>query len=188
MVFEYFLHGVEGASERVRNWGIAVMAFAYVLGLTNLALVNIHHIRRRQEGWGYKVVLLAGVVTMLAAGLIGGEHHRSFTWQFDHIFRPLQATMFALLAFFIASAAFRAFRARSVEAALLLAAATLVMLGRVPIGEYMSGAFPWMKDFIMESFNNVGKRAILIGSALGAIATGLRVLLGLERSHLGGEG
>jgi hypothetical protein len=93
--------------------------------------------------------------------------------------------MFALLAFFIASAAFRAFRARNVEAALLLGSAILIMLGRVPLGRAISGWLPWISDWIIDIPNNAGRRAIMMGAALGAIATSLRVILGLERSHLG---
>ena len=46
--------------------------------------------------------------------------------------------------------------------------------------------FPGVKDWIMDVPNLAGKRAILMGAALGAISTGLRVILGLERAHLGG--
>jgi hypothetical protein len=112
---------------------------------------------------------------------------RISSWIYDHIFAPCNATMFALLAFFIASAAFRAFRARNVEAALLLGAAILIMLGRAPIGRAMSDALPEISDWILDIPNNAGRRAIMMGAALGAIATGLRVILGLERSHLGAD-
>jgi hypothetical protein len=95
--------------------------------------------------------------------------------------------MFALLAFFIASAAFRAFRMRNVESGLLLGAAILVMLGLVPIGRAISPMFPQIQEWIVDVPNNAGRRAIMMGAALGAIATGLRVILGLERSHLGSE-
>lgn len=112
---------------------------------------------------------------------------RVFTWFYDHVFDPCNSTMFALLAFFIASAAFRAFRARNVEAALLLGAAILVMLGRVPIGSLLSESFPYIADWLVDVPNNAGRRAIMMGAALGAVATGLRVILGLERSHLGSD-
>lgn len=116
-----------------------------------------------------------------------GTEGRVYYWLYDHVFAPANATMFALLAFFIASAAFRAFRARNVEAALLLGAAILVMIGRVPIGRWISPLFPELADWIRDIPNNAGRRAIMAGAALGAIATGLRVILGIERSHLGRE-
>jgi hypothetical protein len=101
--------------------------------------------------------------------------------------------MFALLAFFIASAAFRAFRVRTVEAGWLAAAALIVMIGRVPIGDMLTGFLPpalqlsSLQDWIMEVPQNAAKRAILMGAALGIMATGLRVILGIERSYLSGE-
>jgi hypothetical protein len=117
----------------------------------------------------------------------GSPQGRVFNWFYDHVFYPCNATMFALLAFFIASAAFRAFRARNVESALLLGAAVLVMIGLVPMGRVISPFFPELADWIVDIPNNAGRRAILMGAALGAIVTGLRVILGLERSHLGSE-
>jgi hypothetical protein len=116
-----------------------------------------------------------------------GPEGRPFTWLYDHLFAPANSTMFALLAFFIASAAFRAFRARNTEAALLLGAAILVMIGAVPIGRVIWSDFPELKTWIIEYANTAGRRAIIIGAALGAIATSLRVVLGLERSHLGSD-
>jgi hypothetical protein len=119
--------------------------------------------------------------------MLWGTSGRVYTWWYDHVFAPCNATMFALLAFFIASAAFRAFRARNLEAALLLGAAILVMIGRVPIGRSISPWFPELAEWIIDVPNNAGRRAIMMGAALGAIATSLRVILGLERSHLGSD-
>ncbi len=116
-----------------------------------------------------------------------GKKGRVYTWLYDHVFDPCNSTMFALLAFFIASAAFRAFRARNTEAALLLGAAILVMLGRAPIGGAIHEWFPTVSDWIVDVPNNAGRRAIMMGAALGGIVTGLRVILGLERSHLGSD-
>jgi hypothetical protein len=133
---------------------------------------------------------LAAGQTATASGTLQmkwGLDGRVFKWLYDYVFDPCNSTMFALLAFFIASAAFRAFRARNVEAALLLGAAILVMLGRVPIGRLVSESFPYIADWLVDVPNNAGRRAIMMGAALGAVATGLRVILGLERSHLGSD-
>jgi hypothetical protein len=111
---------------------------------------------------------------------------------YNQVYSPMQGTMFALLAFFIASAAFRAFRVRTVEAGMLAAAALIVMLGRVEIGNQMTAWLPEplrlgaVQDWIMNVPQNAAKRAVLMGAALGVMATGLRVILGIERSYLGG--
>jgi hypothetical protein len=116
-----------------------------------------------------------------------GAEGRVRTWIFDHVFAPCNATMFALLAFFVASAAFRAFRARNVEAGLLLGAAIVVLLARAPIGAQLSDSLPDLAQWILDVPSNGSRRAIMMGAAVAAIATSLRVILGLERSHLGGE-
>jgi hypothetical protein len=122
----------------------------------------------------------------MAAGFIGGREGRIFLYLFENFQIPLSATMFSLLAFFVASAAFRAFRARTPEATLLLIAAVLVMIGRVPIGYYIWHGFPDLVEWIMNVPNTAAKRGILFGADLGLISMALRVLLGIERSYMGG--
>jgi hypothetical protein len=114
----------------------------------------------------------------------------AFKWIYDRVLTPLTATMFALLAFFIASAAFRAFRARNLEATILLVSACIVMLAQVPVGEqlpFIGEYLAQFKNWILNTPNAAAQRAIYIGAALGAISTGLRIVLGIERSHLGGD-
>jgi hypothetical protein len=116
-----------------------------------------------------------------------------FDWMYQWVYSALSATMFALLAFFVASASYRAFRARNLEATLLLVAAFFVMLGRVPVGDLLTD---WIlptgytmsswADWIMSVPNTAGQRAIMIGIALGLVSTSLRIILGLERTYLGG--
>jgi len=121
-----------------------------------------------------------------------------FWWSYEYAFRPLTATMFALLAFYVASAAFRAFRAKNFEAFLLLATAFIILLGRTPTGVWLTSGLPEelamlrienMTMFIMSVINTAGNRAIMIGIALGIVSTSLKILLGVDRSYLGtGEG
>lgn len=199
MILSFFVpHQVVSVpADFLQSCAVIVVAFGYVLGGANALRVNLEGIYRRQPGWPYKVVLVASLLAMVVVGAIEGkgfqEAHTRFTWLYNYLYSPMSATMFALLAFFIASAAFRAFRIRTFEAGLLAAAAILVMVGRVPIGDWLTHGLPpaWrlsaIQEWIMDNPQNSAKRAILIGAALGVMATGLRVILGLERSYLSGE-
>lgn len=176
---------------------VIVVAFGYVLGGANVVRVNLVTIARRQPGWGYKLLLVLSLVATVVIGAMEGpgflDPGRRSRWIYDTLYAPMTATMFALLAFFIASAAFRAFRVRTLEALWLAAAALIVMIGRVPIGDALTGFLPHplqlstIQDWIMEVPQSAAKRAILMGAALGIMATGLRVILGIERSYLSGE-
>lgn len=107
-----------------------------------------------------------------------------YTWFYDAVYVPMQSTMFALLAFFISSAAFRAFRLRSTHAVLLGVTALIVILGSVPVGQALWTDFPTLVAWVMNCLQTSGKRAILIGAALGAIATGMKMIVGAEKGYL----
>jgi hypothetical protein len=192
-ILEYFIphRQVLSIFEAIRQWAIIVIAFAYVLGLANIVRVNFHVIQKKQRDWPYKIILVLAVFFMIAVGIIpyfkGIGEGTIFDWVYYYLQYPLQATMFSLLAFFIASAAFRAFRIRTFHASLLAITAILVMIGRVPAGEKLWSGFPSFTEWIMNVPQLAGKRAIMIGAALGAISTALKVLTGLERTYLGGE-
>jgi hypothetical protein len=190
MVIDYFVPHplVSGLGETFQQWAIIVVAFAYVLGVANIARISGQKISRHSRDWLYQFPLLAGLAFMLTIGVVWGVGERTlFNDFYLYAYSPMQGTMFSLLAFFIASAAFRAFRMRSFEAALLAIAAVIVMLGRVPVGAQIWDKLPVISDWIMNVPQMAAKRAIMIGAALGAISTGLKVILGIERNYLGGE-
>ena len=96
---------------------------------------------------------------------------------------PLQATIFSLLAFFVASAAYRAFRVRSLDSFIMLAVGLIVLLGQVPLGAAIWDKIASAKDWLLSYPTTGGARGIILGAALGAVLTGLRVLLGVDRPH-----
>ncbi len=198
MILSFFVphHAVSVPADFLQQCAVIVVAFGYVLGGANALRVNLLSIAKRQPDWAYKLVLVVSLVATVVIGVIEGRR-----WQetdsvsmflYNQLYSPMQATMFSLLAFFIASAAFRAFRIRTVEAGLLAVAALIVMLGRVPVGNEMTSWLPEglrmgpVQEWIMNVPQNAAKRAILMGAALGVMATGLRIILGIERSYLGG--
>lgn len=108
---------------------------------------------------------------------------------FNSVYTPLNSATFSLLAFFIASAAYRAFRAKNFEALILLLSAAIIMLGRVPIGDYMFSIFgikiSLISDYIISVLNAAAQRAILIAIGIGTIIISLKLLFGVEKSHIG---
>jgi len=198
MILSFFVphHLVGVPADYLQQCAVIVVAFGYVLGGANALRVNLEGIARRQPEWPYKLVLVVSLIATVVVGLADGrrwqEPGTASMFLYNQMYSPMQGTMFSLLAFFIASAAFRAFRIRTVEAGLLAAAALIVMLGRVPVGDALTSWLPEsvrmsaVQEWIMNVPQNAAKRAILMGAAMGVMATGLRVILGIERSYLGG--
>ena len=198
MILAFFIpHNVVAASaQEMQSWEIIIVAFTLVLGIGNLIQVHAEKIQRKKSGWYYSVVLLICLVSMMVIGLFWGISEGTvYYWLYDNVMAPLSAAMFSLLAFFIASAAYRAFRARNKEATLLLVAATIIMIGRIPLGNLIWQNLPWLgakyphalemiTQWIMDIPNAAGQRGIKIGAALGAVSMALRMLLGIERSYL----
>jgi len=185
----YFAAPVFGTiKNELDGWFLLVFAVAYAIGIVNLSRVHIEKIQRKRTGWGYSVLLLICMVAMLLIGLYETNNGTHFQWLFNNGIVPAGSTMYSILVFYISSAAYRAFRARSGEAAILLIAAVIVMLGVAPIGEAIWKGFPPIYQWIMKIPNTAGMRGITIGATLGGVATALRILLGIERAHLGAGG
>jgi hypothetical protein len=176
----------------VNKWLQIIGGFALVLGVTSLFHVHAVKIRRKEPGWGYSFVLYGGVLATIVIGWWASGKETlngtmtGFGWVYSYMMVPLQGTMFAILGFFIASAAYRSFRARSREAAVLLVAAIIVMMGRVPLGEYLIPLSGDVSQWILNVLNASVRRAILIGVSLGAVALSFKIIFGMERSYLGG--
>ncbi len=170
-----------------QEWSKAISPFAVILGVLSLFMVHGQKISHKAPNWQYSVITLSGLVFTALSGFIWGtEAGTPYMWLFKNIQMPMSATMFALLAFYIASAAYKAFRARTPEATVLLLAAIIVMLGQVPLGTMISKWIPKTSTWILNVPNLASKRAIMIGVGLGMTATSLKILLGIERTYLGG--
>ncbi|MCF7920582.1 MAG: hypothetical protein K9N06_11780 [Candidatus Cloacimonetes bacterium] len=199
-------------STSLETWVMIISGFAMLLGLLSLFKVSILKIKFKATNWQYYIITLVSCLIMIIFGFLWGTDQQSgifghgqsiqnvlgvkpFDYLFNYIYQHLSSTMFALLAFFIASAAYRAFIGRTTESRLLLIAAIIVMLGRTSLGSWLTGFLPDqsilhlpnLAEFIMKFPNTAGQRAIMIGSGLGVIGSSLRILLGIERMWLGGE-
>lgn len=216
LIIAYFIPRIEHWSDIAFSWFNILAAIAFILGGGNLVKLNLAKISARRPGWGYAAVTLLAFFGTLIVGFakVGVPRNPDFPgyawagsykaegavlwWLFEYLVTPLGQTMFALLAFYVASAAFRAFRAKNLEATVLLGTAFIVMLGRTVAGVELTDWLPEtglvaylrlekLADITMYVFSLAGMRAINIGIALGVVATSLKILLGVDRSYLGGD-
>jgi hypothetical protein len=171
--------------ETVLDWKQIVFGCTLILGSLNLFRHHAMKVQRKDRGYFYNAVALGGFTFMVLAALGWGIAGGPYRWLFNNVQMSMQATMFSLLAFYVASASYRAFRARSVTATLLLVAGVVVMLGRVPIGRAVSSWLPTISTWILNCPTMAAKRGVVIGVGLGMASTALKLILGIERSYLG---
>jgi hypothetical protein len=175
-------------NQTFRNWYIGIITFFIFLGTLNLVRVNAEKIKGKRRDWPYSIIMILSLAVMLFAGFYKGrasmDEGQPFMYLYFNVQFPLESTMYSLLAFFVTSASFRAFRARNRQAAVLLVAAVIIMLGRVPVGSLIWKGFPDVTEWIMQFPNAAAKRGIRLGIDLGLISMALRMILGIERSYM----
>lgn len=211
LILAHFIPITQTWGDTAMIWFDILAAVAMILGGANLMKLSLQKISDRKPGWGYAMVTVIAFLVTLIIGMAKFGVHPSadfptFAWSgnyvengsglwwiYQYVYLPLAATMFALLAFYIASASFRAFRAKNTEAMILLVTAFIVLVGRTHAGIVLTGWLPEDLQFqnltgtIMNVFNLAGNRAINIGIALGIVSLSLKVLLGIDRSYLGSD-
>lgn len=177
----------------ISPWMTIVSAFAIGLAAANLGRVHVARIARQHPQWVYSIILMVSMAvftiyrTYVELNLSNQALADGYQTFYSNILTPLSTGIWALLAFYVASASYRAFRARTPEATVLLISALLVMLGAAPVGALIWDKFPLIQNWLLNVPNMVGQRGLMIGAAIGGFVTSLRILVGIERGHLGGS-
>jgi hypothetical protein len=206
---EYFFPEESGTREFIPVIGklaLVIGSFAFGLGTVNLLKAHFGRIMRLRPGYHNSIALALGLFIMAFSqiwlfyfGRYGGEPGTTFAFFFEtqrilfkSILQGLNATIFSLLAFFMASAAYRAFRIKSLEAGIMMVVAIIVMLGQIPLGTeiftkfipadhfFAFLKFEELRGWIMDFWNTAAQRGILFGSYIGMLAMTLRIWLSLE--------
>jgi hypothetical protein len=170
------------------RWIVTSEGAAVLLGVVSLVRVHLEAVLLRPKDRPYSLILLGAMFGYGGLVLWEGPDGPAARWVFLDVLSPLYSTMYALIAFFVTSAAYRAFRVRSGETAVLLASAAVVMIGLTPLGDALVSGWGRLADWVLDVPVTGAYRAIQLGATLGALTTALRILLGLERAHLGGLG
>jgi len=178
---------VQARAQDILKWQAVIAVFALGLGAVNITRVHVSNLKKSQGKNVYSLALLISFAVTIIVGLFLGQNSAAYKFIFDYVNVPTGSAIFSLLAFYIGTAAYRAFRAKSIEAAILLVTGCIVMLGRVPLGaKILPLSVPWT-GWIMSVLNVGGQRGVMIAGAIGFIAVSLRIIAGLERRSYGGE-
>lgn len=195
MFVEYFFFPDSWSlAETVRTW--AVIVFNISLGLGAIQLLRQHTltIQRKRDNYGFSAILLAFFAIMFLTGMAGyiatGQQTDNgiYNWLFINVYTPLGATLYPITGFYIFSAAYRAFRARNIDAALMLIAGCFVILSNAPVGEAIWPGFATIGEWFKFTGQIPGMRTFAMVGALGMISYGFRALLGKEKGFYAGGG
>lgn len=185
---------LQAVSDQLFAYLTSMLTAAFAIGIINLTRLHWNNVKQKRPAWRYSTVLLVTMYAMAVATMISSPFAvdpksvvipRSIVafvtpiWNFLYykILVSINATLFSLLAFFIASAAYRAFKIRTFESSIFLIAGLLVVIGQAPISDLIWPGFSAIRDWIMAYPNTAGQRGILIGAALGILAFSVRRLI-----------
>jgi len=188
-LFEYFfaVKEVAAVASTIRTWVVIISAFALGLGIITAFRVHISHVKRKTKGqWPFSIWLMGFFVLLTLIGL-WNTRFIVYDWTFKYVYVALSTTLYAITGFYIFSAAYRAFRARNIEAAILIASGVLILLRNAPIGEAIWKGFPILGEWVLMKGQVGGMRTLTFVAAVGLVAFGIRTLLGMERGYYGGE-
>ena len=181
----YFIPLLQGLRGILLNWALTLTAVVLLVGIVNLSLVHIKKIRTEEKNSFYSLFLVIALVITFVLAVIFGPDWPWTVWIYNYILLPVETSLVALLAVVLIYAIARLFWRGVTPFNLLFAGAAIFVLA-------IPAVLAWMPDLMFLSefqawINQIwalaGARAILMGVALGAIATGLRVLVGADRPY-----
>lgn len=186
----YFFAGTTlfSVRELLLQWATLLAAGAIFVGLLNLFTVHWNKVNDQTEGWPYSAILIFFFLVTLVLGIIFGPDFEVLILFFNYIQLPIEAALMALLAVTLVIAGFRVVsQRRDVISAIFIGTALLILLGNSPWLLSNDSGLTRLLSSLRAWFAQVwavgGARGILIGVALGATATGLRILFGADRPY-----
>jgi len=189
MMFEYFfaVKEIAALSSTVQKWAIIISTFALGLGIITTFRIHIAHVKRKSKGqWFFSAWLMGFFVLLTLIGLWDTKFV-VYDWTFKNVYVALATTLYAITGFYIFTAAYRAFRARNIEATILIVSGVLILLRNAPIGEAIWRGFPILGEWVLMKGQVGGMRTLTFVAAAGLVVFGIRTLLGMERGYYGGE-
>jgi len=188
VMIDYFVKipGTGPAVTDLQNWGIILTAFALGFGAVNLFYLHTRHISRRTPGqWPFSIWLLVMIAVFAIVGVALKPTSKEYSWMYNASYFALSATVYASTGFFIASGVYRSLKVRNLEAAVLLLAGGATLLRNAPVLAANVPLLISLDSWLSAVPTTSAQRGIMIGASLGAIALGVRTMIGRETGFLG---
>ncbi|MEJ5344575.1 MAG: hypothetical protein WHS83_06665 [Chloroflexus sp.] len=176
------------------RWAALITAIAVAIGVLSVFFVHLRRARSRSAEAGYSLVLLAGMIVVIVAGIFYPTRTATglslpttladppIRTVFRLIYEPLAASLLALLSFFALSAMLRAMRSGRIEAVFVVAVALIALIIQLPplaLVPIIGQTVQWVNDYLVAA----GARGLLLGSAIGALVAGVRLLIGFDMPY-----
>lgn len=166
---------------------VITTATTVLIGILNLLGVHLRRMRQRDEGWGYSLLLV--VCTLLVIVLVVLERASVLrgspaitTILFETVQVSIESALAGLVLFALVYGAYRLTRRRLTWPTVLFVIVLLLLLvGALPLPGL--NLLVSVRDWLMAVPVSAGARGILLGIALATVVTGVRVLIGQDRSY-----
>lgn len=170
------------------DWAVIIAGMAVLVGIYNLAAVQMEKFRTGQKGGAYGILLVVSLLITFGLGLILGPENQYMQLAMNAIVVPVEASLMAILAVTLIYASIRLLRRRvDVMSVVFLVVAVLflILVMPTPFGPVLGDRITQAAIDFLGMFSGGGARGLLIGIALGTLLTGLRVLFGVDRPYGG---
>ncbi len=172
------------AKAGLSSWGVAIAALALGLGAINLIQVQVGNVASGKDVV-YSLTTLVGFGVMAVVGIATQQTGPVYSFLWQRLALPLGETVFSLLAFYLVTALYRSFRARSIETWILLGTAVVMVLGNTPLIGLVSRQISPLANWFLSYPNTAAIRAVRVSAAVGALAAAIRAFAGLDNRAIG---
>lgn len=168
---------------------ITSVANAFALGLALVAQTrrSVDYVTKRTKGWPYEIVLLAVCYFMIVVGVFISETSPGYVWFIEAFQMPMASVIFSIQTLYMASAAARSMRARSVRSMILIVIGVISLVGMAPYSGVVAPQLMGITTFVRNTFSKTLTWAVGIGTTVGGIVFGVRILTGKESRAMGVE-
>ncbi|HEY5901064.1 MAG TPA: hypothetical protein VIU39_00840 [Anaerolineales bacterium] len=183
----YFVPALAGVQNLLMGWAVILAGVATLMGVFNLLAVHGEKVRQGKAGAVYSALLILSLFATFIFALFLKPSHPAMRVLVSGVIVPVESALMAVISVSLLYAGVLLLRQRLnlmsivflVTALLILAGSLSLPFGQIPVlGDTLR---PWITQVLSMG----GARGILIGVALGALTTGLRVLLAIDRPYGG---